>query len=51
MRTVYILIGLIVVCAWLGFELRDRYRDVAHLMWGLTLLFLVFLVAGMMGLY
>ena len=51
MRTVYILIALIVVCTWLGFELRDRYRDVAQVMWGLSALFLAFLVAGMLGLY
>ena len=51
MRTIYILLCLIVLCVWLGFELRQNYRDIAQVLWGVAVMLSLFLVAGMMGWY
>lgn len=49
MRVVYILVGLIIVCTWLGIELRKTHRDFSHLLLGLAVMLTVLAVVAAVG--
>ena len=51
MRIIVILLALIVVLGWLGFELRDRSRDLSLIFFALSGLFALLLVGAFFGLY
>lgn len=51
MRVILILLGVIIVLAWLAFELRERYRDLSQVLFGLAGLLAVLLVGAFFGLY
>lgn len=51
MRAVYILIGLIVVCTWLGIEFRKTHRDFSHLMLGISAILTVLAVIAFFGIH
>lgn len=45
MRVIILLLGLIIALAWLGFEVRDKYRPASNVLFAFALFFLV-LLAG-----
>ncbi len=49
MAAIAILLGISFILAWFGFELRDRRPDVAHVLFGLSALFMLFLGAAFFG--
>ena len=49
MRVVYILVGLIIVCTWLGIELRKTHRDFSHLLLGLAVMLTILAVVAAVG--
>lgn len=51
MRVVYILIGLIIVSAWFGIELRKTHRDISHLLLGISGLFTVLAIMAFFGIH
>ncbi|NIN38266.1 MAG: hypothetical protein GTO67_06135 [Gammaproteobacteria bacterium] len=51
MRVIYILIGLIVVTAWFGVELRKSHRDLAHLLLGISGLLTILAIAAFFGIH
>lgn len=51
MRVIYILVGLIIVCGWFGFELRKTHRDLSHLLLGLAVLFTILAVVAFLGIH
>lgn len=51
MRVIVILLAVIAVLAWLGFELKDRYRDLSYILFGLSGIFAVLLFGALFGLY
>lgn len=51
MRVIYILVGLIIVCGWIGFELRKTHRDLSHLLLGLAGLFTILAVVAFLGIH
>ena len=51
MRVIFVILGVIAVLVWLGFELRSRMRDLAMLCFGLAAIFSVLLVGAFFGMY
>lgn len=51
MRVIILLLTLIAFFAWLGFELEDRYRDIAQILLVLSVLLAVLLFGALFGLY
>ena len=51
MRVIFVLLALIVVLGWLGFELRSRDRAVANVLYGFAALLAVALVGAFFGWY
>ena len=51
MRVIYILLALVIVFSWLGFELRHKYRDVAQVFFGVAGLLTILLIGGFFGWY
>jgi hypothetical protein len=50
-RIVFILLAVIIVCTWLGLELRRSYRDVAHVLLGLAVLLTLLLLGAALRIY
>lgn len=46
MRIVFIVIAIIIVCTWLGLELRRTYRDVAQVLLGVAVLLSLLLLGA-----
>lgn len=51
MRIIYILLALIIVCAWFGVELRKTHRDIAHLLLGVAGLLTILAVVAFLGIH
>jgi len=51
MRVIYILVGLIILCTWLGIELRKTHRDFSHLLLGLAGLLTVLAMVAFLGIH
>lgn len=51
MRVIYILVGLIIVCTWLGIELRKTSRDLSHLLIGIAVLLTILAVIAFFGIH
>jgi hypothetical protein len=51
MRVIYILLGLIIVCTWFGFELRKTHRDFSHLLLGIAGLLTILAVVAFLGVH
>ena len=51
MRVVYILLGLIIICTWVGIELRKTHRDISHLLLGLSGLLTILAVLAFFGIH
>jgi hypothetical protein len=51
MRVIYILLGLIIVCAWFGIELRKTHRDLSHLLLGISGLLTILAVIAFFGIH
>ena len=51
MRVIVVILGVIAVLVWLGFELRTRMKDIAALCFGLAAIFAVLLVGAFFGVY
>lgn len=48
---IVLLLAAIVVLAWLGFELRGRYRDLAQVCFGVSVVLAVLLLGALFGMY
>ena len=46
MRILFILLALVIVLAWLGFEVRSRDRAVSNVLYGFSALFAVILLGA-----
>lgn len=51
MHVIYILLGLIIVCTWLGIELRNKHRDFSHLFLGIAGLLSILAVVAFFGIH
>lgn len=51
MRVIIILLGVVAVLGWLGYEARDRNRDLSHVLFALCGLVAVLLFGALFGLY
>ncbi|NIR31193.1 MAG: hypothetical protein GWN84_18160 [Gammaproteobacteria bacterium] len=51
MRVIIAFLAAIVVLAWLGFELRERYRDIAYALFALAGLIALVLLGAVLGLF
>lgn len=51
MRVIYILLGLIIVCAWFGVELRKTHRDFSHLLLGIAGLLTILALVAFLGIH
>jgi len=51
MRALLTILAAIIVLAWLGFELKDRYRDVSQVLFGVSALLAIILAGAFFGLY
>jgi hypothetical protein len=51
MRVIYILLALIVVCAWSGLELRKSHRDISHLLLGVAGLLSILAMVAFLGIH
>lgn len=51
MRIIIALLAAIVILAWLGFELRERYRDIAYALFALAGLIALVLLGALLGLW
>ena len=51
MRVILVILGLVAVLLWFGFELRGRMKDVSLLCFGLAAVFAMLLVGALFGVY
>ena len=51
MRIVFVLLGIIIVLGWLGFETRARDRAVSNVLYGFCAVFTVLLIGAFFGWY
>lgn len=51
MRVIFVLTALIIVLGWLGFELRERQKDISQVLFGFAAVLLVFLVGAFFGFF
>lgn len=51
MRIIILFLAVIVVLGWLGFELRERHRDVAYALFALSGLVALVLLGALFGFY
>jgi hypothetical protein len=51
MRVIYILLGLIIVCVWVGIEIRKTHRDFSDLLLGVSGLLTILAVIAFFGIH
>lgn len=51
MRVIYILLALILVCTWLGLELRKSHRDFSDLLLGVAGLLTILAIVAFFGIH
>ena len=51
MRVIIVLLAAVTVLAWLGYEVREKSRDLSNALLGLSVVLTVLLFGALFGLY